>query len=227
MSKLDEIEAELKAATPGPWQIGTAADGSGDTGILAEIHGCASVIAEVFAQVDSSGRNSVRCLNTALLIAHAPDTVAYLLRLARAGEAQRDELASLRQRLVITDEKELTGGGFGVDITRHQPWMELPHLYPDEERVLRWTPYIFELRQRMEDMERALQNIINIEGARRAASLDELRDWLAYAIDKHESERPPAMQVPEFAEWVREGAHERFRRYADVVITVLKEKGLL
>jgi hypothetical protein len=33
-------------------------------------------------------------------------------------------------------------------------WMELPHTYPDEEKVLRWTPYILELRQAVDALSR-------------------------------------------------------------------------
>lgn len=85
MSTLDieAIKVRLAAATPGPWDIGTTTDCSGDTAILAEIRGETTVIAECFAEfIGKDGvvaKNSQRCLATATLIAHAPADIAALL----------------------------------------------------------------------------------------------------------------------------------------------------
>ena len=132
MSTLDieAIKARLAAATPGPWDIGTATDCSGDTAILAEIRGETTVIAECFAElVGKDGvvaKNSQRCLATATLIAHAPTDIAALLAEVERLQRERSEwcdradvlmtehmtqlrdllaeVAALRERLTLTED---------------------------------------------------------------------------------------------------------------------------
>lgn len=84
MSRLDEIEARLKAATPGPWHFVRAG------GITAGIEW----IAQVFNRRDEDFPNAA---NNAALIASAPADIAALLPVARIAEkiAAADSLSQL------------------------------------------------------------------------------------------------------------------------------------
>jgi hypothetical protein len=78
--RLDEIEARLKAATPGPWE----ADEDG------QITHSAMQVAIVFsaddfpcADPDETPELRGECEANIALVAHAPDDIAYLLKLVR------------------------------------------------------------------------------------------------------------------------------------------------
>lgn len=89
--RLAEIEARCNAATPGPWDSCTAICGSGDSAIIAPIHGRSCVLALVYAEVDEQGKDVVRSMRDAAFIAAArtdvPDLLAEVRRLrALVGE---------------------------------------------------------------------------------------------------------------------------------------------
>ncbi len=63
--RLAEIEARCNAATPGPWDSCTAICGSGDSAIIAPIHGRSCVLALVYAEVDEQGKDVVRSMRDA------------------------------------------------------------------------------------------------------------------------------------------------------------------
>ena len=75
---MDDLEAMLAAATPGPWAIKGARTG-GDKAIVADGH---VVIAEAFEDIRRQGeRAQDECAANAELIAMAPDLAAEVLSL--------------------------------------------------------------------------------------------------------------------------------------------------
>jgi hypothetical protein len=74
-AKLDEIEARLKAATPGPWWT------TSETAITVQ---------NAHALVASTHSAAIEFRANAQLIAHAPADLALLLRIARAATALMD-----------------------------------------------------------------------------------------------------------------------------------------
>ena len=100
---IEAIRARLARAARGPWDIATATDGTGDTGITTQIEDKTCVIAEVFSQVSGRGKDSWRCIHTAKFIAHAPADIAALLaeveRLCAVRDAAKQLYAVVRDRL--------------------------------------------------------------------------------------------------------------------------------
>ena len=86
--QLLEIEARCNAATPGPWDSCTAICGSGDSAIIAPIHGRSCVLALVCAEVDEQGKDVVRSMRDAAFIAAArTDVPALVAEVRRLSEA--------------------------------------------------------------------------------------------------------------------------------------------
>lgn len=92
--ELAEIEARCNAATPGLWEMGMSTDGSGDAGILAEVHGKQRVIGQVYAEVDAWGKDSLRCVRDADFITHARTDLPALVAELRSW---REAMAHLRE----------------------------------------------------------------------------------------------------------------------------------
>lgn len=81
--RIDEIEARLKAATPGPWRIKPSAF---------ERHCIGSDTRSTAKALFNMGSEDAEVEANAELIAHAPEDERYLLDALRAAEEKVDEL---------------------------------------------------------------------------------------------------------------------------------------
>ncbi len=107
---IEAIRARLARAARGPWDIATATDGTGDTGITTQIEDKTCVIAEVFSQVSGRGKDSWRCIHTAKFIAHAPTDIAALLAEVERLQRERSEWCDQADRRLtdyMTQQRDL------------------------------------------------------------------------------------------------------------------------
>lgn len=119
--ELIEIEARCNAATPGTWETGIASDGSGDMGILAEIHGRLRVIGQMYAEVDAQGKDNARCIRNSSFVVHARADVPALIAEVRSWH---EAMARLRDMPMASVAPSLVEIGRWVcdDLTQSVPY---------------------------------------------------------------------------------------------------------